>query len=49
MTTDRDDEDGLQDQAVARFLEIARESHASSGPGGITWTREDLYDRSSPR
>lgn len=31
--------------AVAAFLKRARHSHASSGPGGRTWRREDLYDR----
>jgi hypothetical protein len=32
-------------QALAEFLEIAERSHASSGPSGRTWRREDLYDR----
>jgi hypothetical protein len=29
--------------ALEGFLERARRSTASSGPGGRTWTREDLY------
>lgn len=31
--------------ALAEFLERAKHTHASSGPGGRTWRREDLYDR----
>ncbi len=30
--------------AIEEFLERARHSQASSGPGGRTWRREDLYD-----
>lgn len=30
--------------AVAGFLERTKHTHASSGPGGRTWRREDLYD-----
>lgn len=26
------------------FLELARQGGFSSGPGGRTWTRDDLYD-----
>jgi plasmid stability protein len=26
------------------FLELARRTHASSGPQGRTWTREELYE-----
>ena len=33
------------EKALAEFLEIAKRSHASSGPDGRTWRREDLYDR----
>ena len=29
--------------AVTEFLDIAAGVQASSGPGGRTWTREDLY------
>jgi hypothetical protein len=36
---------GTTEKALAEFLEIARRSHASSGSGGRTWRREDLYDR----
>jgi Family of unknown function (DUF6364) len=32
-------------EALASFLELAARSEASSGPGGRTWRREDLYDR----
>ncbi len=34
-------------EAAARrqFVELARQSRASSGPEGRTWTREELYDR----
>ena len=32
-------------QAVTEFLAIADTVHASSGPLGHTWKREDLYDR----
>jgi hypothetical protein len=36
---------GTTEKALADFLEIAKRSHASSGPEGRTWRREDLYDR----
>jgi hypothetical protein len=36
---------GATERALAEFLEIAERSHASSGPEGRTWRREDLYDR----
>jgi hypothetical protein len=36
---------GTTEKALAEFLEIAERSHASSGPGGRSWRREDLYDR----
>jgi hypothetical protein len=36
---------GATAQALAEFLDIAERSHASSGPAGRTWTRDDLYDR----
>ncbi len=32
-------------QAISEFLNIADTVHASSGPKGRTWKREDLYDR----
>jgi len=36
---------GATATALAQFLELAERSHASSGPEGRTWRREDLYDR----
>jgi len=32
-------------QAMAEFLAIVKGSGASSGSGGRTWTRDELYDR----
>jgi plasmid stability protein len=32
-------------EAIADFLALAAAANASSGPGGRTWTRDDLYDR----
>jgi Arc/MetJ family transcription regulator len=32
-------------QALTEFLAIADTVHASSGPDGHAWSREDLYDR----
>jgi len=32
-------------EAVQAFLERASRSRASSGPGGRSWTREEIYDR----
>ncbi len=37
--------DSRQAAALQRFFELADESGASSGAGGRTWKREDLYDR----
>jgi hypothetical protein len=34
-----------QSEARAEILRLAAQSHASSGPEGRTWTREELYDR----
>lgn len=34
-----------RDEAMARFLQRARRSRASSGPAGRTWRRDDLHDR----
>ena len=31
--------------ALAEFIESARRSQTSSGSGGRSWKREDLYDR----
>lgn len=33
-------------EALQRIIESSRESTSGSGPGGRTWTREELYDRS---
>ncbi|UQX11615.1 hypothetical protein [Candidatus Mycobacterium methanotrophicum] len=33
------------ERAVTEFLATADTVHASSGPDGRTWKREDLYDR----
>lgn len=32
-------------KAVTEFLEVARQARATSGPGGRTWRRDDLYNR----
>lgn len=31
--------------AMTELVALAQRSAASSGPGGRTWTREELYDR----
>jgi hypothetical protein len=36
--------DGLR-----RFLELAAQSQAGSGPGGRRWSRAEIYDRVEPR
>ncbi len=33
-----------QKVAVQEFLRLAKQSHASSGPEGRTWKREDIYE-----
>ena len=33
----------VEASARARLADLARDSASSSGPGGRTWTREDLY------
>lgn len=35
-----------QREAARRIIESSQESTSGSGPGGRTWTREELYDRS---
>jgi hypothetical protein len=35
--------------ALGGFVRLARASTASSGPGGRTWTREALHDRTALR
>jgi plasmid stability protein len=34
-----------QADALNRIQELLASTHASSGPEGRTWTRDDLYDR----
>ncbi len=41
--------DGAGDRAADAFLRIARDSTASSGPGGRSWTRDELYAERSDR
>lgn len=36
---------GSEHSAMAGFLAFADSAHASSGPGGRTWTREQLHER----
>lgn len=36
-------------KALADFLALAEAAGGSSGPGGRTWRREDLYDRPDVR
>lgn len=31
--------------AMATFIELADDAKAGSGPGGRTWTRDELHDR----
>ncbi len=35
--------------ALEAFLARSEKASASSGPGGRTWTREELYDRGQSR
>jgi hypothetical protein len=37
--------DRPQTSGMADFLAWAKTVHAHSGPGGRTWTREELYER----
>jgi hypothetical protein len=37
--------DGPQPSGMTDFLLWAKTVHASSGPGGRKWTREELYER----
>jgi plasmid stability protein len=34
-----------QPSGIAGFLAIVEAAHASSGPGGRTWTRDELHER----
>jgi hypothetical protein len=36
-------------EALGGFASLARASAASSGPGGRSWTRDDLHDRTRLR
>jgi len=36
---------GDGDAALSGFARLARQSRASSGPRGRTWTRDELHDR----
>jgi plasmid stability protein len=36
-------------EAMAAFFELADAAGAGSGPGGRTWTRDELYDRTRLR
>jgi plasmid stability protein len=38
-----------QANAVRRLLSLSGKSKASSGAGGRAWTRDDAYDRRSPK
>jgi hypothetical protein len=38
-----------QREALQRILASSRESTSGSGPGGRTWTREELHDREGLR
>ncbi len=40
---------GATAEALAGFVELASAAHASSGPGGRTWTRDELDDRTNLR
>jgi len=32
-------------EGIDGFLAMTESTHAGSGPGGRTWTRDELYDR----
>jgi hypothetical protein len=36
---------GTPPDPIKGLLELTRRTDAGSGPGGRTWTRDDLYDR----
>jgi plasmid stability protein len=40
---------GSTAEALAGFVDLAAASHASSGPGGRTWTRDGLDERTNLR
>lgn len=41
----RDTRQSGAQSGMTEFLALTRSIHASSGPGGRTWTRDDLYER----
>lgn len=38
-------EESVAGEALREALEIAERSSAGSGPGGRSWTRDELYER----
>ena len=40
---------GETGDALSAFVRLARRSAATSGPGGRTWTRDELHDRAGLR
>ena len=40
---------GEAGDALGGFVRLARRSAATSGPGGRTWTRDELHDRADLR
>lgn len=40
---------GDSEAALSGFARLARRSPATSGPGGRTWTRDELHDRTDLR
>jgi hypothetical protein len=36
---------GPRREGMAGFLALTESAHAGSGPGGRSWTREQLYER----
>jgi len=40
---------GDTDEALGEFARLARRSAATSGPGGRSWTRDELHDRTGLR
>jgi hypothetical protein len=40
---------GQAGEALTGFARLARRSTAASGPGGRTWTRDEIHDRTDLR
>jgi hypothetical protein len=40
---------GVTDEALGEFARLARRFTATSGPGGRSWTRDELHDRAGLR